>query len=199
MEYVKRKEVLKTLGISYPTLYRMADKGEIESMKIGGHTLYNLTKYLRNKEIGKKTKEKICYCRVSSRKQKEDLMRQIEYMKEKYPEHRIISDIGSGLNYNRQGLREIIDKAINGEIEEVVIAYKDRLTRFGYEMIEYMIEKYSGGKIKIINKEEEQTPAEEITKDIVAIMNVYVAKMNGLRKYKKEICDEIKGCKNIKN
>jgi predicted site-specific integrase-resolvase len=58
-----------------------------------------------------------------------------------------------------------------------------------------MVEKYSGGKIRIINKEEEQTPTEEITKDIVAIMNVYVAKMNGLRKYKKQICEDVKGCK----
>jgi predicted site-specific integrase-resolvase len=106
-------------------------------------------------------------------------------MRDKYPENEIIYDIGSGLNYNRKGLRRIIDMAINGEINELVIAYKDRLTRFGYEIIEYLIEKYSGGKIKIINKKEEETPTEEITKDIIAIMNVYVAKINGLRKYKK--------------
>ena len=79
-------------------------------------------------------------------------------------------------------------KAINGEIEELVIAYKDRLKRFGYEMIEWLITKYSNGRIIIINKEEEETPVEELTKDIVLIMNVYVAKMNGLRRYKnKEI------------
>jgi predicted site-specific integrase-resolvase len=86
-------------------------------------------------------------------KQKYDLDRQIKYMRDKYPENEIIYDIGSGLNYNRKGLRIIIiDMAINGEINELVIAYKDRLTRFGYEIIEYLIEKYSGGKIKIINK-----------------------------------------------
>ena len=113
-------------------------------------------------------------------KQKYDLDRQIKYMRDKYPENEIIYDIGSGLNYNRKGLRRIIDMAINGEINELVIAYKDRLTRFGYEIIEYLIEKYSGGKIKIINKKEEETPTEEITKDIIAIMNVYVAKINGL-------------------
>ena len=89
-------------------------------------------------------------------KQKYDLDRQIKYMRDKYPENEIIYDIGSGLNYNRKGLRRIIDMAINGEINELVIAYKDRLTRFGYEIIEYLIEKYSGGKIKIINKKEEE-------------------------------------------
>jgi len=112
-------------------------------------------------------------------------------MKTKYPNHEIIKDIGSGLNYKRKGLLEIIESGIKGEIEEVVVAYKDRLTRFGYEMIEYVIEKFSNGKIKIENIEEEKTPQEEIIKDIMSIMNVYVAKINGLRKYKKIIKHKI--------
>ena len=91
-----------------------------------------------------------------------------------------------------------MEKAINGEIEELVIAYKDRLTRFGYEMIEWLISKYSNGKIIIINKTEEETPVEELTNDIVSIMNVYVAKVNGLRKYKTHIKEEIKNDKNKK-
>ena len=61
------------------------------------------------------------------------------------------------------------------------------MTRFGYELIEWIIQKYSRGKITIINKREEKTPLEEITKDIISIMNVYVAKINGLRKYKSTI------------
>jgi len=81
--------------------------------------------------------------------------------------------------------------SINGEIEELVIAYKDRLTRFGYEMIEYLIEAYSKGRIIIENKNEEETPTEELTKDIISIMNVYVAKNNGLRKYKKKIVEVV--------
>ena len=64
--------------------------------------------------------------------------------------------------------------------------------RFGYEIIENLIKKYSKGEIKIINQTEEETPEEEITKDILSIMNVYVAKINGLRKYKKKITNEIK-------
>lgn len=104
-------------------------------------------------------------------------------MKKKYPTYRIIKDIGSGINMERKGLKEIIDLAINGKIEEVVIAYKDRLARFGYELIEWIVVKYSQGTITIMNKKEEETPDEEITKDIIQIMNVYVAKMNGRRKY----------------
>lgn len=191
MEYSKRKEALKVLGITYPTLYAMADRKEIETITVGKNQLYNVNKYLRDNAIQKSKKIKICYCRVSSQKQKEDLERQIEMMKKAYPTHRIIKDIASGINYERKGLQMILEMAINGEIEEVVIAYKDRLTRFGYEMIEHIIKKYSNGKIVVINETEEETPGDEMTKDLLAIMNVYVAKVNGLRRYKKKLKDEI--------
>lgn len=191
MEFIKRGEAIKTLGICYQTLYKMAERKEIDTIKVGENTLYNINKYLREKNVLHKERIKICYCRVSSNKQKEDLEKQIKYMKDKFPTHIIIQDIGSGLNYKRKGLQELMEKAINGEIEELVIAYKDRLTRFGYEIIEWLISKYSNGKIIVINKNEEETPVEELTKDIVSIMNVYVAKVNGLRKYKTHIKEEI--------
>jgi putative resolvase len=190
--YKTRKDACNILGIHYTTLYRLAEKEEIESIKIGSRQLYNVNKYLKKLKVENENKKNICYCRVSSAKQKEDLERQITYMKEKYPNHEIIKDIGSGLNMNREGLKKIIDMSINGEINELVITYKDRLARFGYEMIERLIKEYSGGKIIIINKKEEETPTEEITKDIMSIMNVYVAKVNGLRKYKNQIKEEIK-------
>ncbi len=198
MEFVKRAEALKILGICYQTLYKMADKKEIDTIKVGENTLYNVSKYLRERNVLNKERVKICYCRVSSNKQREDLERQVKYMKDKFPTHTIIQDIGSGLNYKRKGLQDIMEKAINGEIEELVIAYKDRLTRFGYEIIEWLITKYSNGKIIIINKDEEETPVEELTKDIVSIMNVYVAKVNGLRKYKSHIKEELEKNKKVK-
>jgi len=196
--YLTRKEASKVLGIHYHTLYRLANDKEIETVMIGKRQLYNVNKYLQSKKIMSinQVKRKICYCRVSSSKQKEDLKRQIEMMTQKYPDYDIISDVGSGLNLNRDGLKKIIDWGIAGEIEIVVVAYKDRLARFGYELIERIITDYSQGTIKIENKKEEATPEEELTKDIVAIMNIFVAKMNGLRKYKKMIKDDIKKIKN---
>ena len=157
--------------------------------------MYNIEKYLREKGIGKENKRKIYYCRVSSTKQKEDLKRQIGMMKQMFPLHEIISDIGSGLNFNRKGLLEIIDSAINENIDELIIAYKDRLARVGYDMIEHIITKYSKGKIIIINKKEEETPLDEVTKDIISIINIYTTKINGLRKYKKIITDEVEKLK----
>ena len=192
--YLTRKEATKLLGIHYHTLYKLAEKKEIETVKIGSRQLYNVNKYLQSKKIINinQVRRKICYCRISSSKQKEDLNRQIEEMTKKYPEYELIKDIGSGLNMNREGLNKIIDYAIKGEIEILVIAYKDRLVRFGYEMIERLIKEYSNGVIKIENAKEEETPMIELSKDIVSIMNIYVAKMNGLRKYKKLIANDMK-------
>ena len=96
-------------------------------------------------------------------------------------------------------MKTIIDYAIRGEIEILVVAYKDRLARFGYDLIERLIKDYSNSVIKIENQSEEKTQIEELTKDIVSIMNVYVAKMNGLRKYKKILTDDIKNNKTLKN
>jgi putative resolvase len=191
--FVSRKIVLETLNIHYNTLQNLVKRKEIEYVKIGRKRSYNLNKYIRDNNIQINKKENICYCRVSSKKQSEDLERQMDYMRDLYPNYRIISDIGSGLNFNRKGLIEIINMAINNKIENLIIAYKDRLARFGYELIEYIIKNYSNGKIIIINNREETTPLEEVSKDIIAIMNIYVAKVNGMRKYKKPIND-VKKC-----
>ena len=192
--FLSRKEASKILGVHKNTIYNLHKLNEIETIKIGARLYYNVNKYLKNKNVKMTGSVKICYCRVSSLKQKPDLERQVQMMQEKYPAYEIIKDVGSGLNFKRKGLQKIIDLAVKGEIEELVIAYKDRLARFGYDLIELLIEKYSNGKIKILNKSEEKTPHEEITKDILSIMNVYVAKINGLRKYK----DKIKKTVNLK-
>jgi len=197
VNYVPRKKVLEILGIHYQTLYNLVKRKEIESIKVGRVSVYNLDKYIKDNNILINNKEKICYCRVSSQKQKEDLERQINLMKELYPNHRIISDIGSGINFNRKGLQELINMAIKNQIDEVVIEYKDRLAHFGFELIENIIKTHSNGSIKILNTTEEKTPTEELTEDIIAIMDVYIAKVNGLRKYKKNLTEIIKKeCKN---
>ena len=76
---------------------------------------------------------------VLSNGQKNDLVRQKEKLREKYPNYEIIEDIGSGINFTRRGLLKIIEMAIEGKIKELVIVHKDKLTRFGYELIEHII------------------------------------------------------------
>jgi predicted site-specific integrase-resolvase len=166
----------------------------------GGKRLYNVKKYLSSIEKNKSNvsyvnnpsinskfinKNNYIYARVSSIGQKEDLERQIKLLSNLYPDYKIITDIGSGMNLNRKGLRKIIDEAINNNINEIVIAYKDRLCRFGYELIEDIIKKYSNGKIIIIEDIKKKEIKEELVDDVLQIMNIFVAKINGMRKYEK--------------
>lgn len=122
---------------------------------------------------------------MSSLGQKDDLERQIKLIHDKYPNKLIIKDIGSGMNFKRNGLKKIIKLAIEGKIKKLIIAYKDRLARFGFNLIENLIKEYSNGEIEILCEKDDLEPEEELLKDVMAIMNVFIAKMNGLRKYKK--------------
>ena len=196
-QYFNGKETSEILGVHPRTLYLWDAKGLIDTIRTpGNHRLYNVKKFLDEKKsksavcedldsLDIKDNLNICYVRVSSNGQKDDLERQKEMMIHKFPNHLIIEDIGSGLNLNKRGIRKIIKLAISGKVKELVVAYRDRLTRFGFELIEDIIKTYSSGRIIVLNEEDKLEPEEEIVKDIMAIMNVYVAKMNGLRKYKK--------------
>jgi putative resolvase len=197
--FVSGKKASEILGVHQRTLYQWDNKKLIETIRTpGGKRMYNIKKYLElnnnnqvkkinNPEINKliENNGRYLYARVSSLGQKEDLKRQEELLKEKYPNYKLISDIGSGMNLNRKGLRSIIDKSIKGEIKEVVIVHKDRLCRYGYELIEDIIEKYSNGKIIILENQNKKEPKEELVEDVLQIMNIFVAKINGMRKYNK--------------
>jgi predicted site-specific integrase-resolvase len=195
-EFVGGKEASSILGVHQRTLYQWENKNKIDTIRTpGGKRLYNIQKFINeNKEYIKingistnttnNERKNICYIRVSSLNQKNDLERQREVMKKLYPKYEIIEDIGSGLNLNKRGIRRIIKLSIEGKINELVIAYKDRLTRFGFDLIENIIKEYSNGRITILNKLKVLKPEEELVSDVMALMNVYVAKMNGLRRYK---------------
>lgn len=201
-QFVTPKVASQILGVHLMTLRNWAERKQIETIKTpGGKRLFNVNGYIQknnlqiensnvsvieneqNKEI---LKRNICYCRVSSKNQGDDLLRQENYMKEKYPLYEIVSEIGSGLNFKRPKLMKIIKDAINGNIETLVVAHKDRLARFGFELIENIIKDYSNGKIIVINNVK-MSPEDEITRDLVSIINVFSARVNGLRKYKKDI------------
>lgn len=200
--FISGSKASEILGVHQRTLYQWDKKKLIETIRTpGGKRLYNVKKYLEghnknetniltvnNPVINDKiaNSKNYIYARVSSLGQKEDLERQIKLLQDKYPNYKLISDIGSGMNLNRKGLRQIIDKAIQGNVDEVVIVHKDRLCRYGYELIEDIIKKYSNGKITIIEKKANKEPKEELVDDVLQIMNIFVAKINGMRKYDKK-------------
>ena len=92
----------------------------------------------------------------------------------------LIQDVGSGLNFKRKGIRKLIKLAIGGRVNEVVVAHKDRLTRIGFDLLEFIIKEYSNGQIIVLDNNDSQ---DELMKDMLQLMNCFVAKMNGLRRY----------------
>ena len=135
----------------------------------------------------------IAYCRVSSSDQKEDLQRQIEnvsnYCIAKGYQFRVISDLGSGLNYQKKGLKELIELICSNSIERIVVNYKDRLIRFGFELIEQLCSIYHV-KIEVINLTEDKTYEEELVEDVLSVITVFSAKLYGSRSHKtKKIID----------
>lgn len=191
-KFVKAEEARKHFSVGTGTLRRWADEGKIEFVRTPGNVrLYNIQsitdkEIIRTSELSKKSEstQKIsyCYCRVSTNGQKPDLERQVAFMSEAYPTHTIVTDIGSGINFKRKGLTTILDNCIQGIVKEVVVAYKDRLCRFGFDMLEWIFSKYNV-QLLVLNKEVSE-PEAELTRDLLSIINVFSARINGRRKYK---------------
>ena len=126
----------------------------------------------------------VIYARVSSDKQRSDLERQINDLRKIYPNHEVIQDISSGLNFNRKGLQTILDKSYDGLISEIVVSNKDRLARFGVELIEYIFNK-NNVKLVVHNKiDSKKNPEIELSEDIISIITVFSARYHGSRSAK---------------
>jgi len=168
------------LGLHPNTVRKMCDEGKIKCKKLeSGHRRVNVSEFLREQERRSTT---ICYCRVSSSKQRDDLRRQVEYMQGRYPTAKIIKNIGSGVNYKRKGLKAILERSMRGEVIELVVAYKDRLARFRTDIVRQVLE-FNGGKLVVLN-EVLLSPEQELTKDLCSIIHVFSCRLHGLRKYK---------------
>src|SRR4030042_3128719 len=132
---VPLRKAVELTGLHPNTLRKYADRGTIEAKRIGRQRLFDISscKHLSSKS------SVICYTRVSSAKQRDDLARQIVYMRGQFPKAEILQDIGSGLNFKRKSLQSILERCLRGDTITLVIAHRDRLCRFGYEIIEYLI------------------------------------------------------------
>ena len=183
-------EASEFLGVSIPTLRRLETEGRIVSERTeGNHRRYdkNMLMSLKSKKGKANKKLTIGYCRVSSSDQKDDLKRQKEtvsnYCAIRGYQFRIIEDIGSGLNYNKKGLNELIELISQREIDRIVVNYKDRFIRYGYEMLEKMCE-INGVQIEIINHTEDKTYEEELVEDVLSVITVFSSRLYGSRSHK---------------
>jgi predicted site-specific integrase-resolvase len=117
---------------------------------------------------------------VSSYAQKKDLERQIGLLQTQFPNYKVISDVGSGINWRRKGFNSIIDSAIKGNIKSLVVTHRDRLCRFGFELVERIIREYSNGEIVVLNSEK-TSPEKELIDDLISIITIFSSRVYGLR------------------
>ena len=187
MKYYTIHEFSKLVGKTPQTLRNWDKRGLLIPHHTGanGYRYYShdQLKQVLNIKEDEKSKVIIGYCRASSYKQKDDLQRQVENMKlyldKQNKNYEIIEDIGSGINYTKKGLRTLLRKIVNNEVEKVVVLYKDRLLRFGFELVEYIANLY-GCEIEVIDSTE-KTEQQELVEDLVQIITVFSCKLQGKR------------------
>lgn len=187
------KEASNFTGLGFTTLRKMADDKQVKTYRTpNGQRRFDkqsLQEMCSNNYESNIEKKNFLYSRVSSKKQVDDLKRQSEFIKSsdnKYSSYILIEDIGSGINFKRKGLKTILDSCLQGTIGELIIAHKDRLCRFGFEIIEYLIQS-SGGKIIILDNKNNKSSEQELSEDILSIIHIFNCRQMGKRKYKSKI------------
>lgn len=191
-------KVAEEIGVTLDTLRRWEREGKIKPERTsGGHRRYDLDQvlvYMNEKKNKNIEKVALGYARVSTPSKKDDLERQKQilelYCAAKGLKYKIIEDVGSGLNFEKKGLKELIRLIETNQISHLVLNYKDRLLRFGSEIIFEMC-KIRGIEVVILNEDERKTYEEELVEDVLSIITVFSAKLYGSRSHKnKKVLDE---------
>jgi putative resolvase len=187
-------EAAKLKGVSTDTLRRWEEEGKLTPERTsGGHRRYELSELLGIKGESSYT---IAYCRVSSPDQKEDMKRQRQVLELFCAQHgwqfEVIEDFGSGMNYSKRGLQRLIRMIASNQVERLVLTHKDRLLRFGSELIFSLCE-HCGTEVVIINRTEDSSFEEDLANDVLEIITVFSARLYGSRSHKnKKIVEELR-------
>lgn len=184
-------EFAEKLGVSVSTLRAWDKEGKLVALR----TPTNKRRYTEEmfyRALGIKSRQEpkkiVLYARVSSASQKPDLENQLQYLKDfaagkGLAVDEIFTDVGSALNYQRKNFLQLCGMVTRGEVKTVVIAHKDRLVRFGFDFFEDLFAKF-GCDILVVNQAEEMSPAQELTEDLISIVQHFAAKLYGQRTYK---------------
>lgn len=192
----KPKEASQYIGRSISTLQRLDYSGKLKAHRTTTNRRY-YTKEQLDTFLGKKAQTRrlqIAYARVSSYEQKPELQYQLDYIRDYVNAKGIIldqeiTDIGSGLNYNRKKWNKLMDLVEENKIGKIYIAYKDRFIRFGYDWFNHFCQKH-GCDIVVLNNPS-LSPEEELTQDLLTILHVFSSRNDGIRKYQKQIKKEL--------
>ena len=186
------RDACDIMQIDPSTLRKWDREGKIRCVR-----LQNNFRRIPESEINRilgiqKERSSYIYARVSSGGQKEDLDRQIERLKNNSPESEVISDIRSGMGFNRKGFLKLLDLIENDKVSVIYITHKDRLARFGYDLVEKICEMH-GTRIVTVDSEELLTAHEELSRDLISIITSFSARLYGLRSHKlKKILEAVK-------
>jgi putative resolvase len=186
-QYISFKETRKIIGVTSRTLRNWDKDGKIRTIRTpSGARMFNkldLQDYLKQHQSIQKIKPTICYARVSSRNQLADLERQVDFLRQAYPHAELVTDIGSGINWKRKGLSSILERAIQGQLGEIVFAHRDRLCRFAFELFEHLFT-LCAVKVIVLDHDSSTSPDTELADDILSIVHVYSSRQMGKRRYK---------------
>jgi putative resolvase len=190
---LRPKEVCQRLGISYPTLSRWVREGRIKAVRTAGGVFRVPESEVRRIAEGlpiSKEVRAVIYARVSPSGQESDLERQIQYLTQYctskgYGVVDVLSDVASGLKTDRGGLLKLFNYVVNRQIDAVVVTYRDRLTRFGFEHLEHFFKQY-GVRIEVVFGEEPKDAYQELVEDLVEIVTSFAGKLYGMRSRKKK-------------
>ncbi|ADX83686.1 IS607 family transposase [Sulfolobus islandicus] len=187
---LRPKEVCQRLGISYATLREYVKKGYIKPVILqSGKWRFREEDVEKLMGIVRKRKV-ILYARVSSNTQKDDLINQVKYLQEQVKDYdQVITDVDSGLNMKRKRFLKLLRMILNNEVSKVVIAYPDRLVRFGFEIIEEVCKAHNC-EIVVLNMED-KTPEQELIEDLISILVSFSEKLYDMRSHKYE---KVKKC-----
>jgi len=186
------REAAEFLGVSVQTLRRWDAEGRlVPERTAGGHRRYDLAK-LRPEwfhAVDTANRRTIAYARVSSHDQKDDLERQKQVLElfcaRQGWTFEVIADLGSGMNYHKKGLKRLLDAIIGGKVGRLVITHKDRLLRFGAELV-FAICEAKDVEVVILNQGEDTTFEEDLAKDVLEIITVFSARLYGSRSRKNQ-------------
>ena len=195
--YLSAYQATKKLGVSSDTLRRWLKQGkiaaktspsgirlydvppffpELTSQNAGSHTTPSSSSAITTTST---TQKGYVYARVSSAKQKDDLERQKQLPLARFPSYELISDVGSGVNFRRRGLKTLLERSSSGAVSEVAITHRDRLCRFAFDLLQHVFALHSTKLVVLFD--ESMSDEHELTEDILAINTVFICRMQGRR------------------
>ena len=199
MSIYKVGEFAEKVGVSISTLQRWDRTNVLKSRRTPTNQRYytdeDLNKVLNLEGEAKTQRKNVGYCRASTQKEKQNLENQQEFVSIYSLSHGVIldeiyTDIGSGLDYKRQNWSKLLKQVEANEIDKIYVTYKDRFVRFGYEWFEEFCTSH-GTEIIVLNQKQ-TSPEEELTEDLLSILNIFSERNNNFKKYKAEINKELK-------